>query len=149
MADIQSIQRKLPRIEDEVRQYFLHNSFDLEKETIKAIKQTVNNIVKHAITAKIENELVKDLVLLEKLFRNYRFDEGHITPTFCDVKFDLEMDFQEVVEVEILNIKEELDSEKEKEVVYSVKEQKLLDDSKIAPSKLDLLLNQYKNVKKK
>ncbi len=34
------------------------------------------------------------------------------------------MDFQEVVEVEILNIKEELDSEKKKEVVYSVKEQK-------------------------
>ena len=149
MADIQSIQRKLPRIEDEVRQYFLHNSFDLEKETIKEIKQTVNNIIKHAITAKIENELVKDLVLLEKLFRYYRFDEGYITPTFCDVKFDLEMDFQEVVEVEILNIKEELDSEKEKEVVYSVKEQKLLDDSKMAPSKLDFLLNQYKNVKKK
>ncbi len=68
MADIQSIQRKLPRIEDEVRQYFLHNSFELEKETIKAIKQTINNIVKHAITAKFENELVKDLVLLEKLF---------------------------------------------------------------------------------
>ena len=118
-------------------------------DRLEGVDERMVAVVKHAITAKIQNELVKDLVLLEKLFRYYRFDEGHITPTFSDVKFDLEMDFQEVVEVEILNIKEELDSEKEKEVVYSVKEQKLIDDSKIAPSKLDLLLDQYKNVKKK
>lgn len=145
--DIGHIQKKLDRIEDEVRQYFQHNASTLDKDLIKSIKLTVGNIVKHAQTASQKDELVKDLVLLEKLFNHHHFDEGQISPTFHDIKFDLEMNFTEIEDVEPLTIKDKLDSEEE-QVRYIATEQKLLNESKSAPSHLDKLLNNYKDIRK-
>jgi len=147
MIDLTFIHAQLIKVENEVTQYFLHNPNSLDIETIKSIKLTVGNIIKHALTANGHEELVKDLVLLEKLFQHHQFDEGIISPTFYDVKYELEMDYQEVKEVKPISLKQDLDSQKPK--AHKGQEQKLISQSKHMPSKLDEILKQYKDVRKR
>lgn len=141
--------KKLPAVQNEIHQFFLHNTVDLDKEIIKSIKETVKNIMIHAATARTKSELAKDMKLLLNLLQKYHFDEGLVSPVFSDLKFELELDYHEVISTyEPIYIKQEIDSERQQRKVVAT-EQKLINQSSEPPSALNQLLHKYRGAKKK